>query len=403
MNIVRRKEILLDIIEIQGRIDGLTAPAIKQVFATAVNDGQRHLIIDFSGVSYMSSAGLRIIIETHKSLSLIGGELILLSVPATVADVFRISGIASLLNIFPDMASLRKHLNNAAEPETGTKEEFEGLQLEVLKMSVKTGHLFRYGSPDKFMDSSYSAADVYKADLEEIDFGAGLSVLGDEYDDFSNLFGESVVLHHHFFSYPAVKRPTVDYSYFSEESGHKSNFLHGFGMQGKFSALIHFKAADKRVTLSKLAAAAGHIASSNIFGIVILALSGGILGMHLKKSPILENQPDTKKILDPELFHEWMSYPLEEEGIHKTVVGTGIVVREPEKLDALWRKQFPKDSNIHFHAAIFKNGLWSNNINEFEKELERVITNFEVEKVVHLLPASVLVNGFIGIINLDCF
>jgi len=401
MNIVRRKEILLDILEIQGRIDGMTAAEIKRSFDQAVNEGQRHLIVDFRGVSYMSSAGLRIILETHKSLNIIGGELILLSIPPSVADIFRVSGMGSMLNIFPDLASLRKHMNEGAEDETGIKVEFEGLMFESRTNPDEGGHLFLYGSPEKLIDSSYSAKDNIRIDQSEIDFGAGISVLGDDFEDFRDLFGEAVVLHHHFFSYPAIKRSTVDYSYFSKEFGHNINFLHGFGMNGNFSAILHFGSTEERVTLSKLAKAAGNFAKSNIFGIVIMALSGGILGMHLKKSPILENQPGKKQILDQDIFHDWMSYPLEEEGIHKTIVGTGIVVKEPGKLDSKWERQFPKETNLHVHAAIFENGLWSNKITEFEQELERIIKEFEVEKVVHLLPASVLLSGFIGIINID--
>jgi len=401
MNIVRRKEIFLDILEVQGRIDGLTAAEIKRAFDQAINEGQRHLIVDFRGVSYMSSAGLRIILETHKSLKIIGGELILLSIPPSVAEILKVSGMAPLLNICPDLVSLKKHLNKDTDYETGIKVEFEGLPFERLPGSDEAGHFFQVGSSAKLMDSSYSAADIIKVGQSEITYGAGLSALGDDFEDFRDLFGESVVLNHHFFSYPAVRKPIVDYSYFTKDLCHKINFLYGFGINGNLSGILQFGSTVERMTLSRLAKAAGNIAQSNVFGIVVLALSGGILGMHLKKSPILENQPGGKQILETDIFDEWMSYPLEEEGIHKTVVGTGVVVKEPGKLSPEWKSQFPKDTNLHVHAAVFENGLWSNKITEFEQELERVIKKFEVEKVVHLLPASVLLNGFIGVINLD--
>ncbi|MFH1160078.1 MAG: STAS domain-containing protein [bacterium] len=401
MNIAWRKEVLLDILEIRGRIDGLTAAEIKRAFDQAVSEGQRHLMVDFTGVSYMSSAGLRIILQTHKSLNVIGGELILFSIPPPVAEIFRVSGLAPMLHIFQDLAALRKHLNVAADDETGTNVEFEGISFEKRVISGESGYLFPYGSPEKLMDSSYSTSDIIRVDQSEIAYGAGISALGDDVEDFRDLFGESVFLNHHFFSYPAVRRPTVDYSYFTRDFSHKINFLHGFGIHGNFSGILHFGSTEERITLSRLAKAAGNISRSNVFGMVLLALSGGILGMHLKRSPVIENQSGGKQILAPDSFDTWMSYPLEEEAIHKTVVGAGIVVKEPGKLTPEWKRLFPKEGDLHFHAAVFENGLWSNKMTEFEQELERVLKDFEVEKVVHLLPASVLLSGFIGVINLE--
>jgi len=401
MNIIRRKEILLDILEIQGRIDGLTAVEIKHAFDQAINEGQRHLIVDFKGVSYMSSAGLRIILETHKSLKVIGGELLLFSIPINVADIFRVSGMAPMLNIFHDLPSLKKHLSETAGDDSSNKVEFEGIPFEIRVVSDKSGRLLQYGSSDKLLDSSYSGSDVIRVDQSEIFYGTGISALGDDFTDYQELLGESVILNRHFFSYPPIRRPFVDYSFYTKEFNQKINFLHGFGLDGNFCGILHFESAEGGTTLSKLVHAAGIIAHSNIFGIVILALSGGILGMYLKKSPILENRPGRKKILDPDIFHEWMSYSLEEEGFHKTIVGTGIFVKDLEKLDHKWKKQFPKNSNMHIHAAVFENGLWSNKLTDFESELERVTREFKVEKVMHLLPDSNIINGFIGVINLE--
>jgi anti-anti-sigma factor len=401
MNIIRRKEILLDILEIQGRIDGLTAPEIKRAFDQSVNDGHRQLIVDFRDVTYLSSAGLRIILETHKSLKTIGGELILLSIPQVVSDVFRVSGMAPLLNIFTDMASLRKYLNEASGPDTGTRVEFNGISFEMLSFTGEPGGLTLFGSPEKMTESAYTSADMAKVGQAEFSFGAGLGVAGDTYTDIRDLFGESIILNHHFFSYPAVRRPVVDYSYYSKDLPRSISFMHGFGMNGKFSRILRFETTGEQLTLDVLAKAAGNAASTPLFGIVILALSGGILGMHLKRSPVAENRPARPGIMAPENFHDWISYPLEEEGLHKTIAATGIVIKERGSVNPEWLSQLPPGSDLHVHAALFENGLWSNNLSEFEHELERVVREFEVEKAVHLLPGSLLLNGFIGIINLN--
>ena len=401
MIITRRKEILLDILAIKGRIDGLTSSEIKHAFDLAINEGQRHLIVDLKGVSYMSSAGLRIILETHKSLKIIGGELILLSIPPGIAEIFKVSGMAPMLNIFQDLPSVRRYLNIKTDGDITSEVKIEGITFRLLTVSDEPGRFYHFGSPEKLFDSSYSEPDIIKVDQSEILYGTGISALGNDYLDFRDLFGESVILKHHFFSYPPVKKPVVDYSFYTKEYNPKINFLHGFGFTGNFCSILHFESKEEGTTVSKLVHAAGTIARSNIFGVVLLSLSGGILGMCLKRSPILENRPGEKKILERDIFHEWMDYSPEEEGLHKTIAGTGIAVKDPEKLDPERQRYFPKDSGLHIHAAVFENGLWSNKLADFEPELERVIRNFEVEKVIHLLPGTNLVNGFIGIINLD--
>ena len=391
---------MLDILEIQGRIDGLTAPEIKRAFDLSVNEGHRQLIVDFREVNYLSSAGLRIILETHKSLRTIGGELILLSIPPVVSDVFRVSGMAPLLNIFSDMASLRKHLNEVTGSSTGTHVEHEGISFEMISKPAEAGILTPVGSPEKLLRADYDAGDIVKMTQSEIRFGTGISVVGDSFGDIRDLFGESVILNHHYFSLPAVRRPIVDYSYHSENLSRSINFMHGFGLSGDFSRILRFETSGEPLTLDRLARAAGNFAASPVFGIVLLALSGGILGMHLKRSPVRENRPARPGIMEAGNFPDWISYPLEEEGLHKTIVAAGIAVKESGQIPDARKPLFPSGSGIHLHAAIFENGLWSNDPGEFENELERVTHGFEVEKVVHLLPGSFLLNGFIGIINL---
>ena len=139
----------------------------------------------------------------------------------------------------------------------------------------------------------------------------------------------------------------------------------------------------------------------DLFGVVMLAVSGGICGMHLHKSPVMENNPSRSHILDDLHFAEWMYFPVEGEHIHNIVIATGIVARDPALLPARLKALFPSHSGIHLHAVIFESGLLSLHIDEFETELQRVMKEFAAEKVVHLLPSSLIQSGFIGIINLE--
>ncbi|MBQ6381885.1 MAG: STAS domain-containing protein [Clostridia bacterium] len=81
--------------EIEGRIDTLTSAELEQAVAE-VADKCEKLIFDMAGVDYVSSAGIRVIIQTHQN---IGKEcFILKNVPANVMELFKMTGFQKVLN-----------------------------------------------------------------------------------------------------------------------------------------------------------------------------------------------------------------------------------------------------------------------------------------------------------------
>ena len=400
MNIVFREWETCYLLEIHGRVDGLTASEIKQAIDKITSMGHRRLIVDFSGVTFMSSAGLRVILQTHKSLKTIGGELILLSVPDPVAAVFRISGLEKVMTFMADFSSLKAYLS--PEPERILTELFDlnGVKYSFQKLESVDGTIFPVGSSVKLLSSGYTAEDVIRIRQSEISFGAGLAVLGDDFGDFKNLFGESIVINHHFFSYPAVKRPMIDYAIHLVSSPQTLNFFTGFGITGSFTGILRVEDQNLSVTLEDLIQAANQVAGSACYGIVILSLSGGLMGMNLKRAPIAENSPHTGDIFDPGICHQWMNFSLEEEDMNKTIMAVGIVKKNDEVPDRKKDILFPGQSAHHIHALVLQNGLIRNTGADMIRELDRVIQEFTAEKVVHLLPSAKFKGGFVGLINL---
>ncbi|MEI6433903.1 MAG: STAS domain-containing protein [Bacteroidota bacterium] len=401
MEIKNLKWRVFDLFEIHGRVDGLTSPELKRTFDNEATAGRRKLIIDLSHVTYISSAGLRVILQTHKSLKQIGGELILVSAPPSVMEVFRVSGMTGFFTILPNLESLHAIEKEIADVSEIKKITLEGIVFEELKTPKPPGILFSIGNSEKMKTSSYTKSDVVTIKPAEIKYGAGLAALGNDFGEYQSLFGESIVIGRHFFSYPAVSKPVIDYSYFQPESVHALNFLNGFGFSGEFSQILRFAPDQSSKSVENLLKAAGNIAESNIFGVVILAASGGIEGMHLKKAPVAANRLDLGTIFDAGNFSQWMNFSLEPEDINKTIVACGIFLKNPATATENEKKFFPVSGNAHIHAIALENGLWSADILEFETELIRVAKEFNAEKVLHLLPASRLKNGFIGIINLE--
>lgn len=94
---------LCDIAEVSGRLDLSTANLFEEKLHALLDEGVQHLVLDCQMVDYISSMGLRAILEAGKDIKSHGGKLILLAKPGFVADVFEDSGFTLL---FPLVYSL---------------------------------------------------------------------------------------------------------------------------------------------------------------------------------------------------------------------------------------------------------------------------------------------------------
>lgn len=83
---------------IGGRVDSLTAPELE-TFISGRLDGLEELVLDFVGVTYISSAGLRVLLATHKSMESKHGKLILRGVNEEVREVLFVTGFLEFMNV----------------------------------------------------------------------------------------------------------------------------------------------------------------------------------------------------------------------------------------------------------------------------------------------------------------
>ncbi len=82
---------------VEGSVDSVTAPELENTLESQW-DGITELILDFAGVKFLSSAGLRVIMRAEKRMK---GKLILRNVSENAKEVFEITGLARLFMIEP--------------------------------------------------------------------------------------------------------------------------------------------------------------------------------------------------------------------------------------------------------------------------------------------------------------
>ncbi|MDR1952998.1 MAG: STAS domain-containing protein [Clostridiales Family XIII bacterium] len=86
------------IIEVEGRLDTLTSPALQELLVDSVSKFKT-TVLDFSALEYVSSAGLRTLLIGEKTAKNRGVSLIIRHVPDSVREVLFMTGFTKILTI----------------------------------------------------------------------------------------------------------------------------------------------------------------------------------------------------------------------------------------------------------------------------------------------------------------
>ena len=87
---------------IAGRLDTTNAPQFDAQATPLLVEANSRILLDFSALTYISSAGLRSVIRIIKHTAAFGGRTGIFAVPAHILEIIEIAGFQPLLDIYPD-------------------------------------------------------------------------------------------------------------------------------------------------------------------------------------------------------------------------------------------------------------------------------------------------------------
>lgn len=90
------------ILALEGRLETATTVIYDEAFTTAHATGAKKFVLDCQNLTYISSIGLRSILQSLKRLAASDGDLAITAPAPMVMEIFEISGFKSLLSIHPD-------------------------------------------------------------------------------------------------------------------------------------------------------------------------------------------------------------------------------------------------------------------------------------------------------------
>lgn len=89
------------LVELVGRVDSSNANVLGEALTYEIENGHTNLVLDLSGVDYMSSAGLRELVSGYKKVKRIAGDLRLVQPTPRVQEILEMSGLDTVFQIFP--------------------------------------------------------------------------------------------------------------------------------------------------------------------------------------------------------------------------------------------------------------------------------------------------------------
>jgi len=100
----------VNVIQIIGDLDSNSAPAAEAEMAKHIVAGCC-IVLDFSGLHYISSAGLRVLLMIGKQLKTAGGRWAFCGLSEETADIMEMTGFSGFFTMYPDLKTALSNLS----------------------------------------------------------------------------------------------------------------------------------------------------------------------------------------------------------------------------------------------------------------------------------------------------
>jgi anti-sigma B factor antagonist len=112
---VTRAEGEIVVLRIRGYLDAHTTPDFERVLSQARDDGALRIVIDCSGLNYISSAGLGLLVDAFRAVKPKGGELKVAAMTPAIADIFDILGFSKVIPVYDTVEDAVEAFGTEAE------------------------------------------------------------------------------------------------------------------------------------------------------------------------------------------------------------------------------------------------------------------------------------------------
>jgi anti-sigma B factor antagonist len=104
------------VISLAGEVDLYTAPEFKQQLIEVINQGARHVVVDFSDTTFIDSTTLGVLVGGVKRLRTNDGQLSLVCSDRNITKIFEITGLDRVFTIYPTRNEALEQISSSSRP-----------------------------------------------------------------------------------------------------------------------------------------------------------------------------------------------------------------------------------------------------------------------------------------------
>ena len=354
---------------VKGQIDAESGAELEHAVAEELRRGRHAIRLDCTAVSFLSSAGIRVLFNVHRAAKTAGGTCLIGAASDPVARVLEMTRLAPMLRAPLDGAAsgLAASATPSVGPEPGSVAPIAGDSKAPSDRRV--GRILLVGLEPAGSDGLAGdivgtseavlvgrLADATPRAVPRHAFGLGLAGLADD-TSLASIAGEMLAACGAVFHRPPHPFAAVDYSLAEGSHVPAVRLASGLIWEGLPRGRAGFEPADDEpaVRFDELAAALLETSQNDCLAMVVVAEVHGIVGVELIR-PLAEATPDDHPLSrDPAVAARWLSFSREPVHARHTAVIVGMVARgNPAGPLAGFVRPLGNNGPVgHAHAAIF--------------------------------------------------
>jgi anti-anti-sigma factor len=335
-------------LRLTGRIDATWADHLSSTIENAVRAGAHRVVLNFEGVDYISSLGIRVLLVQYKLLKSVNGTLAIIRPSSFCRSVLTSVGLSVIL--VDDESQLALGVAQQAP-----RQHHGGATYEIYPQKVAQPlSCTLVGDPGRMASTGFTADDCQSIPFAAGSFGLGIGAFGQDFSDCANRFGEFLAAGGCAISLPTNEAHGLpDYVIEQGALVPRVEALYGVAGAGDFSTMVRFDSDSDgpgKIGLSELVSTLLQISSAESIAFVVLAEAAGVVGAALRKSP-------AGAALNHQLpgVRDWLSFTTERTSDKTLCLIVGAASRNPGEKASPFLRPLKPNSPIfaHIHAAVF--------------------------------------------------
>ncbi len=370
-------------VKVKGRLDNYWTEHLQRSLEEVIRKGAHGIRLNLSEITFLSSAGVGLLVKFHTQLKGIGGSFVV----TNPSD--RVKQVLDLCRLSPILLADRSPVGPPVHKMEVRRFSSPAASFEVMECAPEKALICqRIGNPALLRGCRFAPEDSRTVAFPAATFGLGLGAFGHDFEDAQTRFGEFLAVGGAAAYLPTDGTNVPDFMVSSGELVPELNVLYGLGCEGGFTHLMRFETADagSPISLAELVRTALEVAGAAVVGMVMVAESAGLVGAALRRSPAAAAGVNDAPFKYPEV-RSWLSFSTERLYSRSLALVSGVGAGSDcpslaSILRPLGPAAFPQG---HFHAAAFSYRPLKKGSIDLKATVTTLFETETLQGVLHLL------------------